>query len=1296
MAVDYAGIKNDILGDEVPEKTLDTQLYYGNGVYLKPLSKQERALQKLKEPETIEQIRDFLAYKDNNQAILGYEPAEVLEEFYNDRSWANNNTIGMGADLWDVTGMDLRRKQQYAFIQGIYNDLPYFWNDPNRDFGPWLVDMGQALLMDPLNLITLGVGGQVAKQGFRTLLNQGLNKIAAKQVNKNLIKEIAEDNAKKNLKNAVYKSALLEGSITGLATGTFDVLQQNINKQISPDTEYDLKQTLYATAAGFGFGTTLGAAFGYGSFTFRNKALKNETIQTFSKLKDLGLSEETPGKVLFDAVDKRYLNHTVHIPLERTADESANDYILKLYGDLSQHFNPKYTPDTPGEVAGRTYKPDELEKLPFNIRLFPEEVQPDLARLIERQVATDVDYYNSPNFDRAEVIERLSTKDISNPAKLIEALEGKLGGDEAREIAVNILSLDKLNQFILTAKRDLAIQISRGDITTADFDILSKEAAKLGRISDALVANSKKFKGRIANILQTMGIKKEDIFAEVEELKFKPTDPYMKALAEGDINAQKKYWETVAKFTDYEQMKIALTDIKNYDSLDLWATWVNNALLSSPDTHILNITSGLFQMQWQPIQLYTRGFLMRKVDKELSAKYRREALETWQYSMVYLKEGVQAFANSFKNNRNFLSSSELKYDINVNQRVLEHVIQKIGEKFTSKLPQVVGDKLQAGINVGAKVVNLPLRALQAGDEFIKTTAFKARSASKINSIIMKENPALLENKFGLLGKADPQYKKRFNELMENFFSKEVRNESGQIIQYGGRALSLDKLDFPELPAVDRLTDNDSLVYADRVAFTQRGYRESKINDYGEVEYGKDLTGTTAKIIQGLSGDYKWARILGLHFVNTPGNLTRFVMQHAPLNLGKYQRDMRYMLRKNKDGSYVNPTAAYEAKARMNLGNLTWVAGIGLALMGKTTGGGSRDYRVNEFREKEGLWQPYSYRTSDGFVSLNRLDPLFTPFMIAADIVQIIQDFEMEGVGLNEETVDKLMEAGMGVFMSLYRNFTSKFYTKGIVDIIDTFLGPGLALSYSPERKLASVAAQFTQKAVPLSGFLRYADRVTVDHTQQLWGYVDQLRRLTPGTAAVDAKLDSFGTPVPRPKGRMILPVGGLGFATLPVDLPSTPFAYTKFKDTVTNRYFEESGFTINAPVFSDRKSDLDLRYIKNEKGQSAYNYMWQESGKIKLYQRDVGRQMTLREYVEWSITNPRSEFNKLYAGEGEGGQFEYLRSVYNKYRREARDKVIKENIFPEIRQGRIDKQLEIKRKKKEARETQLQRLIQGE
>jgi hypothetical protein len=62
--------------------------------------------------------------------------ADLLEYFYEDRSWRNNNTFSMGKDMFDAMSTeDPERLQEFAYIDQTYEMLPSWWDDPNRSFG---------------------------------------------------------------------------------------------------------------------------------------------------------------------------------------------------------------------------------------------------------------------------------------------------------------------------------------------------------------------------------------------------------------------------------------------------------------------------------------------------------------------------------------------------------------------------------------------------------------------------------------------------------------------------------------------------------------------------------------------------------------------------------------------------------------------------------------------------------------------------------------------------------------------------------------------------------------------------------------------------------------------------------------------------------------------------------------------------------------------------------------------------------------------------------------------------------
>ena len=99
---------------------------------------------------------------------------ELLDYFYNDRTWRTNNTMSLTRDVYDLqTGSD-QDLQDWAIINQTFVDLPNWYDDPNRSFVEWAKDFAPAMVADPINLIGFGVGGQAVKQTVAQVAKAGM------------------------------------------------------------------------------------------------------------------------------------------------------------------------------------------------------------------------------------------------------------------------------------------------------------------------------------------------------------------------------------------------------------------------------------------------------------------------------------------------------------------------------------------------------------------------------------------------------------------------------------------------------------------------------------------------------------------------------------------------------------------------------------------------------------------------------------------------------------------------------------------------------------------------------------------------------------------------------------------------------------------------------------------------------------------------------------------------------------------------------------------------------------------
>ena len=106
----------------------------------------ENALEEIQSENFYNTLKSYYSYREDNNKFNSMNSADLLEYFYNDRAWRNNNTVSMGYDLANISSeTDENRLKEFSYIQQTYEALPSFWNDPNRTFGGWLIDNGGAM-----------------------------------------------------------------------------------------------------------------------------------------------------------------------------------------------------------------------------------------------------------------------------------------------------------------------------------------------------------------------------------------------------------------------------------------------------------------------------------------------------------------------------------------------------------------------------------------------------------------------------------------------------------------------------------------------------------------------------------------------------------------------------------------------------------------------------------------------------------------------------------------------------------------------------------------------------------------------------------------------------------------------------------------------------------------------------------------------------------------------------------------------------------------------------------------------
>ena len=1262
---------------------------------LKKPDSAELALDEIQSEKFYNTLKSYYSYRENDSSFNNMNHADLLDYFYNDRSWRNHNTVSMGMDMANVFGEDNPdRIAEFSYIQQTYETLPSWWNDPNRSFGSWLIDNGGAMLADPVNLIGVGVGGQAAKQGYKAALRVALKDKMAKEISEITIKEAAKEAEKLALGAAIKKGALNEGVVNAVISGGQDVMLQNTAIKAGIQDEFSLKQSGISTAAGFGFGTIFGAGFSAGAFKLKNRSLTNNSIKNLKDIHDFGRST-TKGAKLFDEL-------TIN-----TKSKAADKNAPKIKKE------PKSTKEYINDLRKSRIKSDD--KPPKQII--------NITKLKKTSTGKDTSYENFIKFRISEITENtkieLENGRITKEQMVEEAVA--LGADRKKfeKMADDMANSQQFTEGYATVVAQaneiksifdemgaLSTQLNRADLSVKEQTELLNRIEYLEDILNADVIRKQKGSGNAARIFVAHQIDADG--TKAAKLLVDPEDPTKAKQKIGTFEEKLKYWQEVGKLGDREQIIAAHQNVKKIDRWDLASEYVNNNLLSSPDTHILNIISGLTQTFWKPSVLLLRGANMLPTDAVRARRIMREALETFVYQFAFTGHALKRAGKSIWEGRAVLDSAYMKHDSNIRQGQLQRWISGMGKLATEPLGTFGKVVQRTVVEPTARIVTLPMRVLSAGDEFLKSMFFQARMASLINSKIIDESPD-----FNLL-KGDgfrQRYKERAKELQAEF----INNDTNRAIEIGNTVQ-------------DRI--NSPLHFSREASYTNPA---SEVNPLTNKEYG----GVTGRILQ-ITGKNKWLRALGLHFINTPSNLLRWNFQHLPI-MGRYQFQMRNMLAEadlpplSKDAGvfekitrkfnssrvtapirgianklsggrigstrYLNPEAAAEANARIQMGWLLWVSAFNMVGAGKITGGGSRDWRENRERTRNTGWQPYSWRTDDGrYISLNRLDPLFTPMFIVADIMEGLNTFLKDTDDLPPSVEKQYTEAAMAGVALLTRNITSKFYTKNIIEMFNFMTSDDYMKSKSPERAAGAFFSQLAFKAIPMSGGLRYANRVNDEWERDVWSFMDRIRTLNP-TGVNDRIMpqrNMFGQTIDRKTGWLF----GLGGET---GLWSTPFAMTKWQNNETAKFLNTiTKWKYQPPAKTDRGTGFNLKNMRNSDYQTAYDRMlelkmevvFNERGGIVNPKTYKGKRYNLQQIVEKLISNKQSKLYINPTGEvaGKDYQADVIIDLIHDAEKSAYFMMLKE--FPEIEE-RIKLQDEYtKQKFKESKENWINTLTQ--
>ena len=211
--------------------------------------------------------RDYYKIRDGIDFESGEEgDKEAIDKFIADRTWKQANSFSMGKEFKYITGKNVSQDQKarLAYLTRTWDELPNFYEEGGRGFSGFFANLGVGIL-DPINLIGAGVGGQVTKAALKKagqeVIKSQIKGTASKAAKKTVAKELLNSPVQLSaLAGTAKRNAILKGSasmagVDAAGFGTIDIANQTVEKEIGIREKLDPVRTgtVALTAGGLGF-----------------------------------------------------------------------------------------------------------------------------------------------------------------------------------------------------------------------------------------------------------------------------------------------------------------------------------------------------------------------------------------------------------------------------------------------------------------------------------------------------------------------------------------------------------------------------------------------------------------------------------------------------------------------------------------------------------------------------------------------------------------------------------------------------------------------------------------------------------------------------------------------------------------------------------------------------------------------------------------------------------------------------------------------------------------------------------
>ena len=532
-----------------------------------------------------------------------------------------------------------------------------------------------------------------------------------------------------------------------------------------------------------------------------------------------------------------------------------------------------------------------------------------------------------------------------------------------------------------------------------------------------------------------------------------------------------------------------------------------------------------------------------------------------------------------------------------------------------------------------KVVELPSRLLMTGDEFLKQSNYRAR-------LYVNALDNTMERGLDIQSKAG---RENIDKIFKNGFTK---NGAANITESS--------------------INQNALQYAREATYTNDLMGGSYLNIGSHIQTFLNA----APIFRFLAP-----------FIRTPTNLWRHMSNRIP-GLGAFTKQNRMMWNSG------DRRARAEVLGRQLLGTSVVLYGLHLATEDvedkngkrypKITGNGPSNFEIKKTWLSLG-WQPYSIAqlNDDGTVTYkqyNRMDPRFMVLGFVADIKENLAN-------INDQEKEEMLTAGI---MTVMRNASNKTYLRGITD--------AMALIGSPtEKKFEQFFGGVVGNLIPYASLRNQGIPGILEPETDAFetrSFLDKiLERSGLGEKYLEPRRDIItGEPIEKtPSSLYFNPDGILSFSSF-VQGPSLVGRQIDVKDNPVAYEIARLRIALTPPI-KVRSRIVDLtEFIKD--GQSAYDYLMENTGKVKIngrtFQEEVLNQMNSTFYKN------RQEGDVNF----DGGKEMVIKKVFKAYKDAAYAQMIKN--YPEVKDALIKAQkqkYELLGKSKEGESDQINVLL---